>query len=71
MNKQEQTEQSVEMQWDPEDAKKTGSLKGIAEYRIEAEHETTAIEFTEPKPKKKISTTPKVVNLKRNKNGLF
>lgn len=74
MNKQEdfeQVEQSIEMHWDPEDAKKLGSLKGIAEFKVEAEHTKLSIEFTEPKKKKNIRTTPKVVDLKRNKGGLF
>jgi hypothetical protein len=74
MNKQEdfeQVEQSIEMNWDPEDAKKLGSLKGIAEFKVDAEHTKLAIEFTEPKKKKNLRTTPKVVTLKRNKGGLF
>jgi hypothetical protein len=74
MNKQEDFEQvvqSVEMHWDPDDAKKMGSLKGIAEFKTVTEHTTLAIEFTEPKKKKNIRTTPKVVDLKRNKGGLF
>jgi len=62
---------SVEMPWDPEEAKKVGSLKGIAEYKVEAEHVPLAIEFTEPKVKKKVRTSANVVNLKKNKNGLF
>ena len=70
---QEITELSVEIPWDPEDAKKMGNLKGIAEYKVEAEHSQLEVEFSEPKPKKKIQTSMTVVNLKKNKNknGLF
>jgi hypothetical protein len=74
MNKQEDFEQvvqSVEMDWDPDDAKKLGSLKGIVEFKVEAEHKELAIEFTEPKKKKNVRTSAKVVNIKRNKGGLF
>ena len=62
------TELSVEIPWDPDDAKKLGSLKGIAEYKIEAEHTKLSIEFSEPKSKKKVQTSTKVVNIKKNKN---
>lgn len=72
LHKEEEIEEkSAEMQWDPDDAKKVGSLKGIAEYKVEAEHVPLAIEFTEPKVKKKVRTSAKTVNLKKNKNGLF
>lgn len=74
MNKQEdfeQAEQSVEMDWDPDDAKKLGSLKGIAEFKVEAEHTKLEIKFSEPKKKPNVRTAAKVVSIKRNKGGLF
>jgi hypothetical protein len=69
----EKIEPSVEIPWDPDEAKKTGSLKGIAEFKIEAEHSELTIEFTEPKAKKKIKTSTNVINTKKskNKNSLF
>ncbi len=75
MNKQEdfkQVEQSLELNWDPEDAKKIGSLKGTAEFKTVTEHPKVEIKFTEPKKKKINRITPKIIDLKRkNKNGLF
>ena len=73
MNKEENEDpKTAEMQWDPDDAKKMGSLKGIAEFKIEAEHTETKIEFSEPKIKKKVRTTAKVVEIgRKNKNSLF
>lgn len=68
----EEHQQQLET-WDPDEAKRVGSLKGIAEFKTELEHTTTAIEFSEPKPKKRIQTIAKVVNIKpnKNKNSLF
>lgn len=73
LHKEEEIEEkSGELAWDPDDAKKVGSLKGIAEYKVEAEHVTTSIEFTEPKPKKKVRSSPTTVSIKKkNKNSLF
>ena len=69
----EKIEPSVEIPWDPDEAKKVGSLKGIAEFKIEAVHSDLAVEFSEPKPKKKIKISTTVVNIKKkkNKNSLF
>lgn len=63
--------QKEEAKWDPDEAKKEGTLKGIAEYKIDVKHEKTSIEFTEPKAKKKVRTSAKTIVLKKNKNGLF
>lgn len=74
MNKQEDlgNEQSGELPWDASEARRVGSLKGIAEFKIEAEHKPMGIEFSEPKPKKKTRTSVQVVDIKKkNKNALF
>ena len=60
-----------ELDWDPEEAKKMGSLKGIVEFKVDAKHTSPVIEFSEPKAKKKRTIATKVVDLKRNKNSLF
>jgi len=65
------TVMSIEMPWDPDEAKAVGTLKGIAEYKTDLDRPKMNIEFSDPKPKKKINTTAKVVNLKKNKNSLF
>ena len=70
----ENTKESELMSWDPDEAKKIGSLKGMAEYKIDSDikHESPEIEFSEPKQKKKIITAAKVfIPKKRNKNSLF
>lgn len=60
-----------ESHWQPEEAEKIGRLKGIVEFKIEAEATTTNVEFSEPKLKKKERQVTKIVNLKKNKNALF
>lgn len=62
-----------DIDWDPIEAKKAGSLKGTAEYKVDIEYNESdsKIIFTEPKRKKKTVSVTKVVNLKKNKNSLF
>ena len=67
----EEYEKQLEL-WDPDEAKRVGSLKGIAEFKTELDYKKAAIEFSEPKPKKRIQTVAKVVDIKsKNKNALF
>jgi hypothetical protein len=70
MNKEDQIQLDG---WNPEEAKLDGTLKGIAEFKVDAEHTTLSIEFSDPKEKKKINSTPLKVKLgkKPNKNALF
>jgi len=58
--------------WNPEEAKSLGSLKGIVEYKTDLEHTELDVNFSEPKLKKKVRTTPIITETgKRNKNSLF
>jgi hypothetical protein len=71
--KHEERERKEVEKWDPDNAKAQGCLKGCAEFKTELDYDTPAIEFSEPKSKKKIKTTVKttVIKGRGNKNALF
>ena len=70
--KHEERERKEAESWDPDNAKNEGTLKGIAEFKTDLDYNTPSIEFSEPKPKKKIRTTVKTTVIKKgNKNALF
>ena len=64
-----------ELNWNPEEAKKIGSLKVVVEFKVDKNYkEMNAIEFSEPiKKKTKITRAKeKEINPKnKNKNQLF
>lgn len=61
-----------ETNWNPEEAKKIGSLKVVVEFKVDKEYVPTNIEFSAPIMKKTKITRAKEINPKnKNKNQLF
>ncbi len=56
--------------WNPDEAKIIGTLKGIVEIKSNADivFDINNINFSEPKKKKKERTSAKVIDLKKKKN---
>ncbi len=57
--------------WNPDEAKIIGTLKGIVEItsNVEMAVEISNVSFTEPKKKKKERTSAKIIDLKKKKNN--
>lgn len=60
------------MEWNPEEAKNRGTLKGDIEMKINAEHDELKAEFKEPKKKVKQRRSASIIDVsKKNKDALF